>query len=42
MEAISAAIFSVIVTWFIDEKKLIEQANLYSSNKIKIAENIVH
>lgn len=42
--AISAAIFSVIVTWFIDKKKLIEQANLYSSssNKIKIPENIVH
>ena len=41
--AISAAIFSVIVTWFIDKKKLIEQANLYSnSNKIKIPENIIH
>jgi neurotransmitter:Na+ symporter, NSS family len=41
--SISAAIFSVIVTWYIDKKKLIEQANLYSnsSNKIKIPENIV-
>lgn len=38
--AISAAIFSVIVTWYIDKKKLIEQANLYS--KIKIPEKIVY
>lgn len=42
--AISAAIFSIIVTWFIDKRKLIEQANLYISrnNKIKIPENIVY
>jgi NSS family neurotransmitter:Na+ symporter len=42
--AISAAIFSIIVTWFIDKKKLIEQANLYISrnSKIKIPENIVY
>ena len=40
--SISAAIFSVIVTWFVDKKKLIEQANLYSSNKIKIPENIIY
>jgi neurotransmitter:Na+ symporter, NSS family len=39
--SISAAIFSVIVTWHIDKKKLIEQANLYS-NKFMIPENIVH
>jgi SNF family Na+-dependent transporter len=43
--AISAAIFSVIVTWFIDKEKLIDQANLYINNsniKIKIPEKIVH
>ncbi len=42
--AISAAIFSVIVTWFIDNRKLIEQANLYLSrnSKINIPENIIY
>lgn len=42
--AISAAIFSIIVTWFIDKKKLIEQANLYLSRNsiIKIPGNIVY